>query len=56
MFTYTPSASLRAPLRVLRRTEYCAPLTRHGLALSQPSKGLATPPVRGTVQSVSPNL
>ena len=53
--TFTPSA-LRAPLRVLRRTEHCAPLTRHGLAFSQPSKDLVTPPVRGTVQSVSPNL
>ena len=47
----TPSA-LRAPYRVLRRTEHCAPLTRHGLAFSQPSKGLATPPARGTVQAV----
>ena len=36
-----------APLRVLRRTEHCAPLTRHGLAFSQPSKGLATPPTLG---------
>ena len=45
----TPSA-LRAPYRALRRAEHCAPLTRYGLAFSQPSKGLATPPARGTVQ------
>ena len=44
-----PPPGLRPPLRVLRRTEHCAPLTRHGLAFSQPSKGLATPPARGTV-------
>ena len=44
-----PSA-LRAPYRGLRRAEHCAPLTRYGLAFSQPSKGLATPPARGTVQ------
>ena len=35
----TSSASLRySPLRVLRRTELCAPLTRYGFAFSQPSK------------------
>ena len=31
----------------LRRTEHCAPLTRHGLAFSQPSKDFATPPAWG---------
>ena len=36
-----------APYRVLRRAGHCAPLTRHGLAFSQPSKDLATPPNLG---------
>ena len=44
-----PPPGLRPPYRVLRRAEHCAPLTRYGLAFSQPSKGLATPPARGTV-------
>ena len=39
-----PPPGLRPPYRVLRRAEHCAPLTRHGLAFSQPSEDLATPP------------
>jgi hypothetical protein len=36
-----------APYRVLRRAEHCTPLARHGLAFSQPSIDLATPPNLG---------
>ena len=39
-FTPFPYGSLAG----LRRTEHYAPLTRYGLAFSQPSKDLATPP------------
>ena len=46
-FTPSPYGSLAG----LRRTEHCAPLTRHGLAFSQPSKDLATPPAWGRVQT-----
>ena len=46
-FTPSPYGSLAG----LRRTEHCAPLTRHGLAFSQPYKDLVTPPARGRVQT-----
>ena len=48
MVIYYPLRSVRlahyTPYRVLRRTEHCAPLTRYGLPLRQPSKDLVTPP------------
>ena len=42
----TPSASLPIGSSIAQGG-HCAPLTRHGLAFSQPSKGLATPPNLG---------